>query len=715
MSPADILRILLRQWKLLLLVPLVLGSAMFYATRHEKKSYASETTIYTGIASGYSLTGSSESDYFRTSNAFDNLLSLIKSRETRETAACYLLAAHLQLTQADPTQLSWASFARLQGLLPAQLRQQLRGPTLADTRHKVIAYTSANDTNELYHLLNSHDAVYSVEALGKVNATRLNSSDLIKLDLEADDAAICRATLVLTTEAFLAGYRSLRMGQTATVIHYYEGETAKALANLNRAEDKFLTFNRDNNIINYYEQTKYIAGEREYLYSDINKIEMQRAAAANELAAVEKKLERRGTALPSSGELLQLRHKLELLQAEIANRELFASQHEEASQPVQPLRDQANETAQRIRTTLDDHYAQLNSVEGIPSKGLLDEWVRNMLEVTANDAKLDVMAKRKVEFMEEYHKMAPLGAMLKRIEREIELSQKTYFDLLTRFNEAKASQQNNELTTDLKIVAPPFLPAQAKGGKRLVAVAGGAFGGFFFVAATLLGMGLLDKSLRMPSTAQAQTGLPVLGLLPPRMAIPLVKRTKTPKPASAQDLAYEQAATEHLARQVLRRVSAAGLAAPFVVGVLSPLRGEGKTSVAQALARRCQAIGLPTLALCPEGTPADPTAPTHYYNPELATLHRWSLAQFLEPHHVVGVGLVIVEFPALLEATYPVALLSQLHQVLLVLKASRVWQPTDVQALAELRTTTPAPVEAVLYGVAHHDSKALVIPPENLK
>ncbi|WP_210517323.1 hypothetical protein [Hymenobacter terricola] len=52
------------------------------------KSYASETTIYTGIASGYSLTGNSESDYFRTSNAFDNLLSLIKSRETREQAAC---------------------------------------------------------------------------------------------------------------------------------------------------------------------------------------------------------------------------------------------------------------------------------------------------------------------------------------------------------------------------------------------------------------------------------------------------------------------------------------------------------------------------------------------------------------------------------------------------------------------------------------------------
>ena len=41
MNPADILRIFLRHWKLLLAVPLVLGGALFYATRHEQKSYAS--------------------------------------------------------------------------------------------------------------------------------------------------------------------------------------------------------------------------------------------------------------------------------------------------------------------------------------------------------------------------------------------------------------------------------------------------------------------------------------------------------------------------------------------------------------------------------------------------------------------------------------------------------------------------------------------------
>jgi succinoglycan biosynthesis transport protein ExoP len=702
MSPADILRILIRHWKLLLTVPLVLGGALFYATRHEQKSYASETTIYTGIASGYSLTGNSESDYFRTSNAFDNLLSMIKSRETKEGAACYLLASHLQLKELDPTLLNWASLSRMRTLLPAALRQKLTGPTLAITRRNVVAYASANDTNELYRLLNSHDPVYSVEALGKVNATRLNSSDLVKLELEAEDAAICRASLELTTEVFLAAYRSLRMGQTAAVILYYEAETEKALQSLNQAEDKFLAFNRDNNIINYYEQTKYIAGEREYLNSDVNKIEMQRAASAAALAAVEKKLANRGAALLSSSELLQQRHKLEVLQVEIANRQLFASQREGTAQPVQPLQAQADETVQAIRTTLNDHYAQLNSVAGIPSKGLLDDWVRNMLDVTANDAKLRVMTKRKGEFMEEYHKMAPLGAMLKRIEREIELSQKTYFALLTSLNDSKASQQNNELTTNLKIVAPPFLPSQAKGGKRLVVVAGGAFGGFFFVAATLLGLGLMDKSLRMPAVAQQQTGLPVLGLLAPHHSI-------------KADSSYQQSSIEHLARQVLRKVSANATAAPFVVGVVSPRRQEGKTTLVQALAQRCNAIGLATLALYPAGSIADgESANALCYNPEAAALNRWDLAEITKRQSAPA-KLVLIEFPALLEATYPVALLPELQLVLLTLKANRSWQPTDQQALADLRAETTAPVEIVLYGVARYDSTDLIIPVEKRK
>ena len=698
MSLGDVLRRLLAHWKLLLLVPLVLGTTIFLLTRHEKKTYTSESTIYTGIASGYTLNGNAETDFFTTNNAFDNLLNLIKSRETKEEVAFQLLAHHLQMRdELNPELLNWNSLSRLHGLLPEALRRKLTGPTLAETLHRVRAYANANDSNELYKLLNSFDPTYSVDALGHVNASRIQSSDLIKLDYEAEDPAICRHTLQLTTQVFSEKYRGLRMDQTATVIRYYEGETAKALRALNAAEDKFLAFNRDNDIINYYEQTKYIAGEREGLYADITKIQLQYAAAQARLAAVERKLAGRNAALLSTGELLSQRRQLEQLQAQLAQQQVSArlGSSGAGAASAQALAQQIEQLSQAMRATVTEVYAKINSVEGLPSKSLVDEWLRNMLETTDNQAKMSVMLRRQQEFMAEYHKMAPLGATLKRIEREIELTQQTYLTLLKSLNDSRASQQNNKLTTDLKVVAPPFLPLHAKGGKRMVLVAGGAFGGFFCVAATLLGLGLLDKSLRRPSIAAARTGLPVLGVLPP---------------AEAPD-SFRTRALEHLTRQLLRRVGAHAGPAPYVVGVASMRGREGKTPLVQQLAARCQILGLHTLAMYPTGT-ALPTTTAEtdalFYPAELAAVQRQNLAA-LTQGRAAEAQLVLLELPALLEAAYPVALLPELHLLLLTLSAARSWEEKDVTALAELRRETAAPVEAVLSGPGEYESRELLV------
>ena len=102
MSLSDILRLLARKWLLLLLVPLVLSVSTFYFGRHLPKTYSSDTTIYTGIASGYSLTGNAGADFNSTNNAFDNLVNLITARSTKEEVVYQLLATHLWQTSQQP-------------------------------------------------------------------------------------------------------------------------------------------------------------------------------------------------------------------------------------------------------------------------------------------------------------------------------------------------------------------------------------------------------------------------------------------------------------------------------------------------------------------------------------------------------------------------------------------------------------------------------------
>src|SRR6201999_3978756 len=87
------------------------------------------TTLYTGVASGYSITstGDDRLDYFAVNNAFDNLLASAKSREAMQEVALHLLAEHLVLTKPDKAILGPAGFENLRKLtgdaLTAKARQ----------------------------------------------------------------------------------------------------------------------------------------------------------------------------------------------------------------------------------------------------------------------------------------------------------------------------------------------------------------------------------------------------------------------------------------------------------------------------------------------------------------------------------------------------------------------------------------------------------------
>jgi len=80
--------------------------------------------------------------------------------------------------------------------------------------------------------------------------------------------------------------REIKEGQTVSALGYFESETKKAFAKLDSAERLFMEFNKNNDIINYYEQTKAVAGEREGLYAMNHSLEMDRMALSSSLDKV---------------------------------------------------------------------------------------------------------------------------------------------------------------------------------------------------------------------------------------------------------------------------------------------------------------------------------------------------------------------------------------------------------------------------------------------
>ena len=619
-------------------MPLCLAGSIWYFTRHEKKTFSSETVIYTGIASGYSLSGNNKVDYFTASNAFDNLISLINSRETKNEVALRLLAEHLCLAVHDPAKLSWEAYTQLQTLVPDSVKQKVCAGTPDATFEALSTYMRKSDDNLIYKLIYSTNSYYSISALSNIKPSRINSSDLIKVSYETTDAVICKRTLELTLDVFMRKHRLIKEGQSGSVVAFFEKQTADAYGRLDSAELSFLNFNKSNNIINYPEQTKAVAGERELLYAQNHNIEMDRKAAGTSLDKVNESLDGRRYQTLYGADLLQNREELSNVYGQIAVAQTIGNNHGGTvpDKQLDSLKAVAATREHSLQNTLSNLYQKSITPNGIPTKQVLDEWLQTMLSYEQSKARLTVMDKRKKEFEEEYKKYAPLGAMLKKIERKINVQEQEYLEMLHDLNVARLQQQNNELTTRLNIVDPPFLPLSPNASKRMVLVIVGFVVGLLLVLITVLTRALINKTLKQPRKAARDIGLPLLGIYP----------------LQADNAAFVERAKLRIMQHLLPHIG--NDATPQYIGLVSMQRGEGKTTLLEMLHRELDALNYTVEKAAWKGALPVPAATTE---------------------------IVLIEFPALDDMVIKPGLIPKMDVSILVCRANRIWGKIDKELL----------------------------------
>lgn len=656
MSIVQFIKLLLRNWKILILVPLVLSVSIWFFTRHQKKVYSSESVVYTGIASGYTLNGSSNADYFSTSNAFDNLLSLINSRETKEEVALSLISIHLYNTKHDPDLLSWDSYEQLKELVPENVRNQLVKSTLEETKAAVSKYMRSSENNVIYAAINSDNPYYSINALRSIQALRINSSDLIKVSYETNDAAICKHTLELLIEIFMKKHLMLREGQTSSVIAYFEKEVKSAFKRLDSCEQVFLDFNKQNDIINYYEQTKAVAGEKENLYALNHNLEMERNATEKAVAKVNEDLKGKVYQTIYGSDVLKLREQLadaysKQAYIQVMGKEALGNQ----SLQLDSLKSLSSNLESRLQSSIGKLSAQYNTPEGIPVKSVLDEWVKTTLSFEQSKARLTIMDKRKKEFTEEYRKFAPLGAMLKKIERQISVAEQEYLELLHGLSMARLTQQSNELTSKLTIVDPPFLPLKPNPSKRIIMIVVGLLAGFVIVLGILLANFLLNKTLQQPGKALQKIGVNLLGIYP------LMNGNKD----------FIRKANLRIMQQMLAKTSFGKK--PVVIGVISNQKGEGKSTLL-----------------------------TMWQNELIRLNHTIQRLNWTEGKELAidkAVDIVFLEFPALDSVILTKGRVPEMDQAILVCRANRIWTRIDHELLDIFTKTSAVVPLLVLNGV----------------
>lgn len=575
MTFLEIIRLLLRYSSRILSTALLLAVLVFISTRKDKNQYQTHALLNTGLISGYNIESNKGNrvDFAYTNNEMENLINLASSYETHKELSAKLLAYCLTNDKEGKLAISkenradyeeaMISLPDLSNIEPGLLWKEI-------TEHR-----DRDMVNPFYNLTNSKNPFFSLTEFEKISVKREGKSDMIRMEYTGIDPFMTQLTLDLLIDIFISKHKSIKEGQTNNVIEFFEAATKKTSIRLKQAEDRLLNFSVENKIINYYEQTRFIAGNKEELDKQYQRETQFFAGASSALGKVNLELGDNDIIPELQAKLVEQRYAIAENSNELSSFDLLLSSEIDLDQSVlqSSLNGQIDSIRNEMNLASDQIMDMSQTPEGIANKELLDQWLINTMLKEGSAAKIEVMKEQQAEFGAIYDQFAPLGSTLKRLEREIDVAEREYMENLHSYNEARMHKYNMEMSSNVRVIDAPYFPAQPEKSKRMLMVVLAFIVGIVLPTALIIGLEFMDSTLKNPENACIATKLPFAGLLP-----------KTPLKTDSQNIDFESLNRQAL-NLFLQRIRAASIGEnqPKNVILFSTNPAEGKSHIIELL------------------------------------------------------------------------------------------------------------------------------------
>jgi len=684
MTIYSFIKILWRKAWILIALPVVTGIIVYLATNSLPVQYSTEATIFTGITSnsGIDNLGSNKVDYFATQNAYNNLISVLKSRNVMEETALRLFSTHLLLEFPDEKVISEKSFEELRDVVPDDIMQLKVKNDFERSYQNITSHIDQKNDNFLYGILNYDHPDYSTKALSNIKVERIQNSDMIKIVYTNSDPGICYQTVKILTGVFIERYNLLKKNQTGTAVAYFEKQLRESSAKLKSSEDRLLSFNTQNDIINYYEQTKHISSQEEKIEIKLQEMSMQYSAAQAVLNKLEIETQKRFDINLQNVEILSIREKLISLNDQLARTDL--SQNENSEEIVK-LNNKKVELEKKLANKIDSLYTYKSNSQGIELEKILGDWLDAVTEFESARARFTAMKERKKEFEKMYQQYAPLGAKLKRIEREIYVNEEEYLEILHHLGLARLKQQNAEMMSDMKILDEPSFPINALPTKRKMYV---MVTSLFSVILFILGLflyELLDKRIKTPARLEESTNKKVITAFSNQKSNDQVFNNKT-----------VEKSLKYLQECIFKIEYEQQTGKPFIIQFFSHWNEEGKSFIAEQLLNQLLSEGKKCILINNSSKLADGE---NIINNSQTPAKKNSYKRIINdklPDKYNELDYIIVENDSVSEGLSHPALLQEAHLDFLVVDANRVWSKADSFYLEKIDNVNSRELNTIL-------------------
>jgi len=505
MTLLDFIRLLLLYKKWLITLPIVVAVVVFAFTIQQPKEYTSRALLYTGVVptSDGALNVQARVDVFAVNNAIDNIQTILQSRQVLEEVSLRIISRHLIRKKTTPKSLENSISKFWNEHLNIEKEIFVNGA-------EEDLYSKLKEMDQAFTmrwLLEDESSIYAIQKIKEsLKIKRSGSSDLLEMQFTSNEASVGRETLSFLIDVFTKRFKELRKSEAGSMVQFFEKEVAKAADRLAKCADEMKRFQVENRIINYYEQTHLTAIETEHLNGQYYDELMKLAASEQAYQDLKRKLGDPYQQALSSEEILNSQQHI----SELMTKKQLASSEK---QQYKTLNDSIQREEERLRKSIGKLYIDGRTEEGVSKKEILKQWLDKFIALSEAQARVIVMEKRKVKQEKEYDFFAPLGSMIHNYERQMDVAEREYLDLLHSLNQARLHQQSVETGTTLATVDPPSAPLKPEPSKRKLLVIIGWLGTLLIILGIILFVEYFDSTLQSPERAEAKTGLTVLGAL----------------------------------------------------------------------------------------------------------------------------------------------------------------------------------------------------------
>lgn len=656
------------RWWLLLGTAIITFAVYYYGKRMIGKTFYVEATLYTGVASGYSIEGGSNRvDWATAQNAMDNLISIIKAESTLQRVSMRLYARSLM--HGDPEKDNEYIKASNYNRIYNHLKNSPNGKeilALVDkssedkTVENFFQYLRPTQSNYLYGVFYYNLHHYSFNDLKTIQVSRKGASDLISVSYVADDPGITYNTIEILTKEFVNEYSAIRYGETDKVIEYFKGELSRIGKDLRMNEDSLTMYNVDKRIINYYDETKEIAAiNKEFELREQNVLIEYNSTKAM-LSELEKQMNSNAKQVITNLQFLNKLNEASSLTGKISEMETISSDNK----TLQDYKGRLENIRHELSELSDKYTNHQYSKEGVSKENIIQQWLDITLRFEKAKSDLQIIQESRRQLADKYKLFAPVGSTIKRKERNINFIEQNYLSVLKSYNDALMRRKNLEMTSAaLKVLNAPAYPINAMPTNLKKIVMAACAGTFLFLLGFFLILELLDRTLRDSLRARRLVGLPMLGAFPKDSIMEYGGHTK-----ECQDIA-----TKQLSSSILYFCTQKKEGLPYIINIISTEVNVGKSDVILKLEEYWGSIGLKVRYIT-------------WGKDFNASSREYSLAQSITDLYFPALeDILIVEYPDLRDFNIPPSLLQEANLNILIARADHGWKETDKLLVTRLQ------------------------------